>query len=166
MKFFTLIIPLLLFTTLSSSLIAGDVDIKWEHPKKYTDIFPNSSSNRKKYRQHVMQALSTHLDKLASEKLPSGYHLKITVLDIDLAGYIDFDRGYSQRIVREVDFPRIKLVYQLIKDQKVIRESKADLKDMNFLRHINSKFKNTESFYYEKRLLSDWFNQSIVPLTK
>ena len=165
MKIFTLFFLALLLTTLSSSLFAGDVDIKWEHPEKYTDIQPSNTSTRKKYQQHIFMELTTYLNKLASTRLPKGYHLKITVTDLDLAGYIEFGPGELQRIVRDIDFPRIKLNYQLIKDKKVLADDKTILKDMNFLHHINT-FNNNISFYYEKRLLKEWFKKTIEPLAK
>ncbi len=165
MKLFSLFIPALLFATLSPTLIAGDVEIKWDHPNKFTDIQPDSSSTRKKYQQHVFKVLGTHLEKLGADGLPQGYHLKITVKNVDLAGYIDFGNGNLQRIVRDVDFPRIKLTFQLVKDHKLVKEGKANLKDMSFLHRVN-KINNNEAFYYEKRLLSEWFKKSIVPLAQ
>lgn len=165
MKKFALFFPALLFTTLSTPLFAGDVDIKWDHPEKYTDIQPSNAYSRKQYQQHVFKALTTHLNKLASEQLPQDYHLKITVTDLDLAGYIEFGLGELQRIVRDIDFPRIKLNYQLIKDKDVVGKGKVILKDMNFLRHVD-RIHNNVSFFYEKRLLDEWFKKTIKPLTQ
>ncbi len=165
MKAFSVLLAVLFFAGISSSSYAGDVEINWSHPEKYTDVQPNSTSTREKYRQRVIKELTTHLNALAADKLPAGYHLKITVIDVDLAGYIDFEKGNLQRIVREADFPRIKLNFQLLKGDKVLAKGEENLRDLNFLRTNNYKFR-LASFYYEKRLLSDWFDKSIEPLTK
>ncbi|HFB65382.1 MAG TPA: DUF3016 domain-containing protein [Aeromonadales bacterium] len=166
MKAFSVLLAVLFFAGISSSSNAGDVEINWSHPEKYTDVQPNSTSTTKKYRQRVIKELTTHLDTLAADKLPADYHLKITVTDVDLAGYIDFENGHQLRIVRDVDLPRIKLKYQLVKGDKSVGEAEANLKDMSFLRHINNKLNTTESFFYEKRLLSEWFKKTIEPLAK
>ncbi len=159
------IYPFFLLGLLSPALFAGQATIKWDHPEKFSDIQPNSSTTRMRFQKRVLADLSKYIQNLSAKKLPEDYKLSILVKDIDLAGYIQLHNSNLQRVVRDVDIPRIKLTYKLSKGSQIVQQGNAKLTDLNFLRSSNYKFRNT-SFYYEKKLLSDWFNKSIEPLTK
>ena len=100
--------------------------------------------------------------KLA-EQLPKDYKLNVEFTDLDLAGDVRYGGMDEIRVVKPIYFPRIKLDYSLTdKDGTVLsKDTDVELKDMGFMDKI--KMGRDESFYYEKRLLTEWFGEQILP---
>lgn len=150
--------------------LAKPVEITWQEPKKYTDIRA-ANGGSKAFRERVFSQLQQHFNKEAEKKLPDGMALKVTVTDINLAGDVRFNFGMNQeiRVVKDIYWPMLKFDYQLVENGKVIKQDSVTLKDMSFLnRGINKA--NGGSYFYEKRLISDWFRkdvqQTLVQLQK
>ena len=105
-----------------------------------------------------LQALSTHLQGLAQRTLPAGQHLKVEVLDVDLAGTVRPSvRGSSVRVLRGgADWPRIHLRYTLEADGTPVASGDERIADLNYARGLSSA-RDSQSLYYEKRMLDAWF---------
>jgi hypothetical protein len=140
---------------------AGESVVKWHDFNDYRDV---RASNQAKgsYHEHIATSLEKHIAKLA-EQLPKDYKLSIEITDLDLAGDVRYGTINEIRVVKPIHFPRIKLNYSLIgKNSDVISEDNdIELKDMGFMDKI--KMGRDESFYYEKRLLTQWFGEQILP---
>lgn len=144
------------------------VQIKWVNPKKYTDIRPSNES-RTRFKKHVFSQLEEHFEELSAD-LPEGQLLKIMVTNVDLAGrvepgsFVGFPNGGGDiRIMRQIDIPRIQFEYTLTTDNgQIIRSETVKLKDMNYLMRSNHAFVSREAFGYEKRMLTEWFNNSLM----
>lgn len=108
--------------------------------------------------QANLQALAMHLQGLAQRVLPAGQHLKVEVLDVDLAGTVRPSvRGSSVRVLRGgADWPRIHLRYTLEADGKALARGDERLKDMDYARGLSS-VRDSQSLYSEKRMLDAWF---------
>ncbi|WNC69110.1 DUF3016 domain-containing protein [Thalassotalea nanhaiensis] len=145
---------------------AGQAEIDWVDPDKYTDIRPGNES-RSKMQKRVFKELGKHFSELAA-KLPEGQTLKISVTNIDLAGDVRYMVGPNNdtiRIVEDLYFPKMKFDYQLINsDKSIISTAKADIKDMSFNTGVRSSM-SSEAFQYEKNMIDDWFYKAF-PETK
>ena len=108
--------------------------------------------------QANLQALSTHLQGLVQRTLPAGQHLKVEVLDVDLAGTVRPSvRGSSVRVLRGgADWPRIHLRYTLEADGKPVASGDERIADLNYARGLSSA-RDSQPLYYEKRMLDAWF---------
>lgn len=108
--------------------------------------------------QANLQALSTHLQGLAQRMLPAGQHLKVEVVDVDLAGTVRPSvRGSSVRVLRGgADWPRIHLRYTLEADGKAVASGDEHIADLNYARGLSGT-RDSHSLYYEKRMLDAWF---------
>jgi len=132
---------------------AADVNVKFVEPGRYTD---GGTFND---RMGDLEGLERHLKRLGDRYLPSGQVLQIEVLDVDLAGHVEPPRGVGpeQRVVRgRSDWPRIRLQYLLKSGDKVLKEGRDELVDMNYLAQGPSPYRN-EPLAYEKRMLDEWF---------
>lgn len=137
---------------------AGTVSVDWQEPEKFRDIKPANES-KKRFRERTLTSLEKHFSELA-EKLPADHELVIKVTDLDLAGNVEFGRTQPIRIVRQIFIPSIDFEYQLFDGKKqMLQSATIELKDMNFLSHVKSRYSN-ESLGHEKRMLDDWFKST------
>ncbi|GAB0112004.1 DUF3016 domain-containing protein [Pseudoalteromonas distincta] len=147
--------------TLPAFTHAGESVVKWQDFKDYRDV-RESNQTKTSYQKYIVTSFEKHFAKLA-EQLPKEYKLNIEITDIDLAGDVRYGGMEQIRVVKPIYFPRLKLNYSLTnQDGSVISEaSDVELKDMGFMDKI--KMGRDESFYYEKRLLTEWFGEQILP---
>ncbi len=158
------ILAAFVLSTATPLLSAATVNVEFSNPEKYSDIDYYNGS-RVKFRERLFKELKSYLSEEASKILPENYQLSLKVTNIDLAGRYDFVRNEHIRIVRDIDFPRLKFSYQLTKGEQSIDQKEVYLKDMSFLRHNQHLSRiSRESFYHEKKLLKDWLKKEIKPL--
>ncbi|MGG7607381.1 DUF3016 domain-containing protein [Massilia sp. BKSP1R2A-1] len=114
-------------------------------------------------REEVLRTLSDHFAKLGKE-LPPGQELSVEITDIDLAGreYPNRRAGGDLRVLQgTADWPRIELNYTLSANGQVIDSGKARLADMSYMSRPVRGF-DTDSLRYEKRMVDEWFNKTIL----
>ncbi|CCQ11139.1 hypothetical protein PALB_20130 [Pseudoalteromonas luteoviolacea B = ATCC 29581] len=150
----------LLATGFISYAHAAEVKVEWKEFKEYRDVYPSNEA-RGGFHKRVAAQFERHLNKLA-EKLPEKYALSVRFDEVDLAG--DVHVGINEiRVVKPIYFPRLTISYEL-KDasgNSVVKAEQVQLKDMAFMER--SRFGADEAFFYDKRLLTDWFDDTLVP---
>jgi hypothetical protein len=145
---------LLLSVCLWMSSAGATVTVSFTDPASYTDIGwyrdePNAE----------MKEIEAHLKQLGEGYLPPNQLLKIEVLDIDLAGYVNLSSrpGHDVRILRgKADWPRVKVHYVLEADGRILADQQESVADMGYLQHPNRHYSGG-SLPYEKQMLYDWF---------
>lgn len=140
---------------------AGEAVVKWQDFNDYRDVRP-SNEVRGSFHKRVESSFEKHFTKLA-ENLPEGYKFNVEVTELDLAGDVRFGGMNELRIIKPIYFPRIEFTYSVTdKNGKILTESdKVSLKDMGFMDKI--KMGRDDAFYYDKRLLTDWFKKELIP---
>lgn len=128
--------------------------VSFVKPIQFTDIgfYGRESSD-------AMKVLEQHFKILGERYLAPNQNLKVEVLDVDLAGRIDYAsrRFYDKRVLRgNADWPRIKFHYVLESDGKVLHDSEADVADMDYLNRMAGHYTNV-TYPYEMRMLEAWF---------
>lgn len=143
---------------LATSAAFAQVSVSYVKPEDFTDV-PRLGIDR----ERTLQQFTDYFKSL-EKKLPAGQSLKIEVLDIDLAG-----RLYPRRAADEIrvmkggaDWPHMHLKYTLEQDGQVLRSGDEQLSDMNYQSRLGAQFDN-DPLRYEKQMLDDWFNKTIVP---
>jgi hypothetical protein len=137
------------------------VVVTFDHPETYTDAALYGERGRDP-RMPAMDGIRRHLESLA-RRLPAGRKLTVDVLDIDLAGRFEPARPLAAdvRILRDTDWPRIRLRYTL-EDNGVVRSSREEtLIDQNFRAHA-AFYPPSDPLRYEKAMLDDWFGSRIA----
>jgi hypothetical protein len=133
-----------------------------EHPETYTDAALYGERGRNP-RMPAMDGIRKHIEGLAARRLPAGQKLTVDVLDIDLAGRFEPMRALAAdvRILRDTDWPRIRLRYTL-EGNGVVRSSREEtLIDQSFRTHA-AFYAPTDPLRYEKAMLDDWFGSRIA----
>ncbi|MCF7501521.1 MULTISPECIES: DUF3016 domain-containing protein [unclassified Pseudoalteromonas] len=155
-------ITLAMIFVLPAFTYAGEAKVKWHDFDDYRDVRPGNNSTKGSFHKSVANNLEKHFSKLA-EKLPEGYTLNVEVTDLDLAGDVRFGSMNELRIIKPIYFPRIDLNYSVTdKSGKVLSEaSDVKLKDMGFMDRM--KMGRDEAYYYDKRLITDWFEDELLP---
>ena len=149
-----------LLSAISGNVIAGEFEITWTEPEKYTDV-RSSNEGKKRFRNRIFKSFEKHFAKL-SEQLPEGQILKLDVSNVDLAGDVRFSPMQEFRIVKDIYIPRLSFTYELLNADKTIEDSgEVDLKDMNFLTSISSHSINN-TLKYEKRMIDKWFKKTFI----
>ncbi len=154
--------------TFSASVFAGEAKITWQNPDKYSDI-KSGNQGQKSMLRSIDKSFGKEFTELAA-KLPAGYQLLVTVTDLDLAGEVDPipSRMMDQiRVLKDIYFPKITFDYQVLSAGGVaVLEGKAvTLKDMQYLSGTRSA-KSSDSYYYERKMLREWFTKDVLPNVK
>lgn len=155
---------LLCSTVYTANVEAGEVEVKWQAPEKFTDIQPANDS-RSAYRERVIKKFDGFFQQLAT-KLPEGYTWQVTVTDIDLAGDVDYfagGAGNALRVVKDLYSPAIKFTHVLRdKHGEELINTEEKLRDLGFMQSIRSNNDSNE-FHYEQTMLQNWFNKELLP---
>ncbi|AZG15963.1 MULTISPECIES: DUF3016 domain-containing protein [Cupriavidus] len=128
------------------------------HPDTYQDASRHAGYGSD---AQVLQAIRQHLQKLAARGLPPGYALSIEVLDIDLAGYVDWRYPSGLRIVRDATWPRMTLRYVLTHGDETLATREERIHNMHFNWGVNL-YGPSDPLRYEKAMLDDWFERAIA----
>jgi hypothetical protein len=164
MKIFALCLTVLLTTLCAAGTASAGVAVAFVQQDRYVDIpFPPWEKDI------VMKDLDQFFVKMGAKWLPAGHDLKIEVLDIDLAG--NLQSGPNGRQIRVLsggaDWPMIEVRYTLESGGKTLRTGTDRVSDMDYFRsHVTNPSKNTESLFYEKRMLEDWFKAKFAATAK
>jgi len=153
----TLLFSLAVSLPISQSVFAAQTKVEWVNPKSYADMRAGEQ-NRKAFRERTLKVLEQHLIGLA-QHLPQEQTLFIKVLNLDLAGEIDFVGARQLRILKQPYFPRATISFQLVDSHnKVLTSGEDKLKNSNFLQVNHLSYRN-KPLGHEKKMLDDWFKQ-------
>lgn len=146
----------------ASAAHAGEAKVTWQDVDSYTDAKPGSET-KGAFHKRLKRQFEEHFNFEAQNNLPEGYTFNAEITDLDLAGDSDLGRTEASGVKR-VHFPRIEFTYN-VTDAKgtVVSEGDVAVKDMNFLDTIRTPSADRDEFYYDFRLISDWFDTSLYP---
>lgn len=136
----------------------AQVDVIYFEPKHFTDIADTYPDGTEGGIKATLDTLKKYIVKQSTRVLPAGYHLIVTVSDIDLAGEFEPWRGgtWDQiRVVKDIYPPRIKLAFRLIDpSNNIVAQGERDLKDLAFLSRLSINL--DDPLRHEKDLIDDW----------
>jgi hypothetical protein len=141
----------------------GRVTVGFDHPENFTDVKQsfNSDSASSPYLDDFRRFIQTR----AVRFLPEGQKLSVTFTDIDLAGDFEPWRGprtQDTRIIKSIYIPRLKFNYQITDASgAVVKQGQANLTDLNFQEDTPITVDSSEPLRYEKRMLDDWFHDTL-----
>jgi hypothetical protein len=142
----------LLSLAAAAASAAGTVNVTFVEPEKFYD-----AGNSKHEEPANLKVLERHLQQLGQRYLPDGHVLTISVLDVDLAGYLKPTRRGDIRLARgAADWPRITLRYELVANGQTLKKGEEAVADLNYGRH-GANYSNIDPLRYEKQMLEGWF---------
>jgi len=154
-------IAALLSVAAAAAGAAGTVDVTFVDPDRFYD-----AGNTKHDEPANLQAIEQHLKDLGQRYLPDGQVLRISVLDVDLAGYVKPLAGNARgvRIAKNADWPRINVRYSLEANGAPIKSGEETLADLNYGRHGQMNvYSDRDPLRLEKMMLERWFQVRFKP---
>jgi len=143
---------------LGAGAASAGVTVNYVDSDKFSDL-PFAQWERKE----VLDDLAGFFAELG-KSLPPGQDLTVEVTDIDLAGR-EYPASRGARDLRVLkggaDWPIMDLRYTLTNNGQVVSSGKERLTDMNYLNRIN-RMTDGDRLRYEKRMIEDWFNKTIL----
>ena len=143
---------------LGAGAASAGVTVDYVESDKFSDL-PFAPWERKE----VLEDLADYFAELGKQ-LPAGQELKVEVTDIDLAGreYPNTRGANDLRVLKGMaDWPVMELRYTLSANGQVLSSGNARLSDMNYL-HRGSYLHDSEPLRFEKRMIEEWFNKTIL----
>jgi Protein of unknown function (DUF3016) len=143
---------------LSAAQAAGQLDVSFVKPEEFRDLGRVTAD-----RDRAIKTLTEYLQQLGRQ-LPDGQTLRLEVTDIDMAGEIHPSASLTDiRIARGgADWPYLALRYALTEGGRTLKSGESRLSDMAYLFSRRGYPATDNQMYYEKRLLRDWFDQTIL----
>lgn len=149
---------------------AGEAVLHWNDPSRYTDIAPGPGTAKSTLAG--MQRAFTGAFQQSAAALPEGYTFSAAISNVDLAGQVNPPQAMNPnlmntRVLTQNYFPSIILSYELTGPGGKVLASGNDvlITDMDYLSRSTSANASTP-FYYEDRMIRDWFASTIVPAAK
>ena len=135
----------------------GTAEVRFVEPEHYTDIGRTAGD-----RQRHLGLIERHVQALA-RRLPDGQHLRLEVLDVDLAGEERWVGSYPDlRVLRgRADWPRMQVRYTLSAGGQTLRSGEERLQDMAYLDRA-ADLPRGEPLAYDLRLLDEWFAARVL----
>ena len=135
---------------------AGIVNVTFVDSDKFYD-----AANSQRELEGNLKTIEQHLKNLGQRHLANGQVLNISVLDIDLAGYMKPLYG-SAREVRvakgAADWPRFTVRYTLEANGAPTKSGEEVIADMNYGRHGQiAIYSSRDPLRLEKQMLDNWF---------
>lgn len=140
-----------------SATAQAAVEVTYVNPEKFVDASPRGVRGAKADGR-VLVELRQFLEKQGQRYLKPGQTLKLDVLDVDLAGRVEFG-AYDIRLVREIDWPSIKLRYALTENGATVASGEEQISDLDYLRGINVAFGGNDTLKYEKAMMREWLHK-------
>jgi hypothetical protein len=138
------------------------VTVTYANPQNFSENREFGMQNRYQGTDYL-QALQAHLIKRATQMLPPGERLEVTITDIKLAGAYEPWRGPRMsyvRIMKDTYPPSIELTFKLIgTDGTVSRQGSRTLRNPGYLHSGLATPSNTDPLRYDKALLDSWLRR-------
>lgn len=138
---------------------ADRVQVSFAETDKFAD-FGRSQWDRERNQKDFAAMLQD-----VAAKLPANQQLSIKVLDVNLAGELEWVRRYADelRVMRNVSWPMIEFEYQLSENGQVLKADKVRLTDMSYLQDSFFTVGQTSGAWrYEQRMLDRWFKETVL----
>jgi hypothetical protein len=157
MRFHSALLASVLLAVGAASSSAGTVNVSFIGADHYWDAGNLSSDESPN-----LQSLARHLQRLGRDQLAPDRVLNIEVLQVALAGTRSRTIGASFRTLNGgADWPRILLRYNLQAPGQPAISGQEWVVDLDYLHGLTGA-RNSDSLFYEKRMLGAWFRTRFV----
>jgi hypothetical protein len=135
----------------------AEVQVSFTAPETYLDA-GLLRRDGERAREVTLRTIREQLVRLGERYLAPSQTLEIEVLDIDLAGEIEWWHGpYDIRFLRSSTWPKIRLRYALKDNGETIRSGEETVADPSYQMNLIAATRSGEVMPYEKEMLARWF---------
>lgn len=155
--------------------VAGQAEITWNNPSRYTDIWPSQQDTRASTLKNVKRVLTDAFIQSAAG-LPEGYVFRADITDVDLAGrvsppqllmidssLINKPELIATRALTVNYFPSLTFSFSLTdpSGKVVLADQGTVVNDPIYLSRGKAGSTSTP-YFYETRMIDDWFGTAIA----
>lgn len=135
------------------------VEVSFEKPESYVDAYQRSRSGSEQELKQTLDAIQRIFAEEGRRQLKPGDKLKITVLDVDLAGEIEPGRSgvLELRVVRGITWPKMTVRYSFTRDGKE-SSAEARLSDPGYQDNSGACARSAE-LCYERQMINRWLRR-------
>ncbi len=144
----------LLSLAAAAASAGGTVNVTFVEPDKFSD-----AGNTQHDVPANLKEIELFLKDLGQRHLPDGQVLNLSVLDVDLTGYVKPQAGSARglRVARSADWPTFKLRYTLEANGAPIKSGEERVADVNYGRHGQIYgYSTRDPLHHEKVMLEGW----------
>ena len=135
----------------------AEVQVTFTAPETYLDA-GLLRRDGERAREVTLRTIREELMRLGERYLAPNQTLEVEVLDIDLAGEIEWWHGpYDIRFLRSYTWPKIKLRFTLTQNGQPIRNGEELVSDPSYQMNVIAARRSGDVMPYEKEMLSRWF---------
>lgn len=135
----------------------AEVQVIFTAPETYVDA-GLLRRDGERAREVTLRTIREQLVRMGERYLAPSQALEIEVLDIDLAGEIEWWHGpYDIRFLRSYTWPKIKLRYTFKQNGQTIRSSEELISDPSYQMNVIAATRSGDVMPYEKEMLARWF---------
>lgn len=153
------VLAVLLLASTTGVAAGPPVTVRFIHPDRYTDADLHGGFGEAA-RSSTLDAIAKILREQGARHLRAGQSVAIEVLDIDLAGRTEPWNLASPglRVMRPVDWPRVKLRYVLTEHGRAAPPVEAVVSDPEYLQRADIR-RADDPWRYERAMLAAWFDR-------
>jgi hypothetical protein len=135
----------------------AEVQVTFTAPETYVDAGLLRERGARA-REVTLRTIREQLIQLGERYLAPNRTLNIEVLDVDLAGEIEWWHGpYDIRFMRGYAWPKIRLRYTLEEDGRQVRSGEELVSDPSYQMNVIAATRSGDIMTYEKEMLTRWF---------
>lgn len=136
---------------------AGTVQVQYADTSKFAD-FGETNWDRERHQKELTQFLQSW-----GKRIGPNQELVIEVRDVNLAGELEWLRGYAQRlrVMRSVTLPFIDFNVELKEGGQLLRKEHVELRDFSYLNGSELRWRG-EALAHEKTMLDRWFTRQFL----
>ena len=140
----------------------AEVTVAFTAPEKFVDAGLRRH-NGPQARELALRTIREQLVALGERYLGPNQNLAIEVLDVDLAGELEWWHGtYDIRYLRDHTWPRIKLRYTLVEGGQTVGSGEETVSDPSYQMNIVA-MRSGNIMPHEKEMLARWFRSRFAP---
>jgi len=152
---------LLCLGSLASAQSVPVVEVIFEKPENYTDVYPRTRFGSETELKQALDDIRRIFAEQGARQLKPGDKLKVTVLDVNLAG--EFEPGGASRgdyrIMRGITWPSMKVRYVFTRDGQE-RSGEMLISDSSYQDHARQ-CSTGGQFCYEERMIQRWLRRDL-----
>ena len=153
---FALIAGVLLAAPLSAEEENESVTITWSNTDKYRDVRSTTGGPIHELKQ-FKPAIEREVQKYVKRQFPEGTQLTMDIVDVVLAGRVDFARAQEIRVIKSIYPPAMTFSFTLsdAEGNVLAEDDKKRISDVGFLfGHQNPVHR--DRYEYETEMVRDW----------
>lgn len=140
--------------------VSPRVQVVFEHPEQFLDVRDRNNPTQKGEKE-ILSTLRDYITQRAPKFLPDGAVLKITFVNIKLAGVFNVGDVSGRRVILATTPPMFKFEWTVTDRTGKLVGSAREILEENDFKDLSSGANEGDPYRYEKGVLDDWMRNRL-----